>query len=69
MKRRYDISLNDDIDILRFSSERSYLFTVYNYKGERMYAKSMKLQTLDRIAKLLTAYVQSEKEWKKGGER
>lgn len=68
MKRNYDISLNEDIDILRFNDE-NYLFSVYNDKGERMYVKSMRLQTLSRIAKLLTAYVRSEKEWQEGGAR
>lgn len=68
MKRKYDISLNEDIDILRYDGS-NYIFSVYDDKGKRIYVKSMRLQTLSRVAKLLTAYVRSEKEWSKGGAR
>lgn len=68
MKRKYDLSINDNIDILRYDKE-NYLLSVYDDKGERIYTKSMRLQTLSRMAELLTAYVRSEQDWRKGGAR
>lgn len=58
-----------DFTIEKFT-DRSYLVTYYNDRREKVFERSINLETLCRMAKLLKAYAKNEKKWaEEGGAR